>query len=806
MTTLGSATTEIGAVYLADEVIVNRLGSTGRQSVDMFAQQIWARIGGPAYETLTELAADLLWDAGALGTVWGDTEENGIYRKDGATGAGDWVWIGDLPVGAVSAARISEAVEAEASDRRAGDLALIAALSAAGLVFADLASGMDATADGGTFVVAETDGDGVSIYQRVGGVAVFLTKIRPDAELAKAWATGTEPGGVGTKSAREYAADALQVAADVATVPSVTALGAIDSADPSGRAVYAPALVTSMQSYLRNGVTLRALLGGLYNPANDGAGTLSGFISELAPAGITITDPDRLTVLCEEPVRIESGMRLNLSGTYFSKGFSATSAAASGLFSRAIWGTATDDFDLRGFTVGPASPTQTGKLFALLGDRWRVSDVHIDGYYGGQAFVFGGNEFSMSNITGGTDSTTFGTGFMRCLGGRNGLIQNVRNARAGDDLFQFVPIGAAADPYYGADIDNIWYIGCTGVSHSARVMIAALESDESGTVTSTIKNSGWIACGGKSGNRALCILNTDGDQGARQIDNISAIGCHVDGSDDDGAATYLAEISANAAGGVGRVNIDKTRIEKNVKATGFYVGFSGHDGGVLSLRDSIVEGESSAISTGTSGNGEIVIDGGRLSVVDQGGGHGAGMVVADNGAARITAANVEITGIASTKAAFRANHSSARHYLRGVTAKKASGAVSTRMSSNIAGSLVYVEDPRGDYDELDTGGYVRLNPMPGSGNVVLRFSTAQTLSAAYIGKTNNMQSGSAITLTVPTNAVDPLPIGVVIPFVVLGTGSVTLAGSVTFKGATSFASNSWFTLEKVSTDTWMVRS
>jgi len=612
------------------------------------------------------------------------------------------------------------------------------------------------------------------------------------------------------------AAEAAQAGAEAAvaelpSVPSVTSLGATDSADPSGREVYAAALVTSMQSYKRYGVTLRALLGGLYDPANDAAATLSGFIAELAPAGITITDPDRLTVLCEEPVRLVDGLKMHLGGTYFRKGYSATSAAGDALFGRATWGTMTNDFDLRGFSVGAASATQTGKLFALLGDRWNVSDIHIDGYWGGQAFVFGGNDFSIRDVSGGTESTTFGTGFMRCLGGSNGLIQNVKDAKSGDDLFQFVPIGAAADPYYGADIDNIWYIGCTGQSHSGRVMIAALESDEAGVITSKIRNSGWIACGGKSGNRALCILNTDGNQGARQIDNISAIGCRVDGSEDAGAATYLAEISTNVSGGVGRVNIDKCVIEKNPKATGFYVGFSAHEGGMLSLRDSVVEGEVSAIATGTSGYGEIVIDGGRLSVINQGGGHGAGMVVADNGAARITARNVEATGVASTKSAFRTNHAAARHDLRGVTVRKAAGATSTRVSSNIAGATVYIEDPRGDYDELENGGYARLNPMPGKISYnVLRAGTAQTLSAAYIGKLNKLQSASPITLTIPANATDPIQAGVWIDFVVPGAGAVTIspAGGVTIQGATSIASGGWFSMMKLGDggDAWTVRS
>ena len=81
----------------------------------------------------------------------------------------------------------------------------------------------------------------------------------------------------------------------------------------------------------------------------------------------------------------------------------------------------------------------------------------------------------------------------------------------------------------------------------------------------------------------------------------------------------------------------------------------------------------------------------------------------------------------------------------------------------------------------------------------MRAGTAQTLSAAYIGKLNKLQSASPITLTIPANATDPIQAGVWIDFVVPGAGAVTIspAGGVTIQGATSIASGGWFSMMKL---------
>jgi hypothetical protein len=52
-----------------------------------------------SYETRAQLFADLAWTAGKTGRVFGDatTAYRGVYKKSGASGAGSWTKIGELP-------------------------------------------------------------------------------------------------------------------------------------------------------------------------------------------------------------------------------------------------------------------------------------------------------------------------------------------------------------------------------------------------------------------------------------------------------------------------------------------------------------------------------------------------------------------------------------------------------------------------------------------------------------------------------------------------------------------------------------
>lgn len=89
--------------------------------------------------------------------------------------------------------------------------------------------------------------------------------------------------------------------------------------------------------------------------------------------------------------------------------------------------------------------------------------------------------------------------------------------------------------------------------------------------------------------------------------------------------------------------------------------------------------------------------------------------------------------------------------------------------------------------------------------------TTYTLVAADAGKLVTLTNGSAITLTVPTNASVAFPVGTVIALAQLGAGLVSIAGAsgVTINGTTPGADDltgQWATasLTKLATDTWLL--
>lgn len=89
--------------------------------------------------------------------------------------------------------------------------------------------------------------------------------------------------------------------------------------------------------------------------------------------------------------------------------------------------------------------------------------------------------------------------------------------------------------------------------------------------------------------------------------------------------------------------------------------------------------------------------------------------------------------------------------------------------------------------------------------------TTYTLVAADAGKLVTLTNGSAITLTVPTNASVAFPVGTVIALAQLGAGLVSIAGAsgVTINGTTPGADDltgQWGTasLTKLATDTWLL--
>lgn len=107
--TAGVRTTDLPSAQIVDSLVANRDGTTVRIDVDRLVALV-AAIMGPTYQTRALLFADLAWPAGAIGYVRGDSTPafNGVYKKAGASGAGNWSRIGDLPSGAVEAGQLAD--------------------------------------------------------------------------------------------------------------------------------------------------------------------------------------------------------------------------------------------------------------------------------------------------------------------------------------------------------------------------------------------------------------------------------------------------------------------------------------------------------------------------------------------------------------------------------------------------------------------------------------------------------------------------------------------------------------------------
>lgn len=104
----GVTTSNLSTSSLVDSLVGEYAGNTVRILTERLVALLMARLG-PTYAMRAELFADLDWPDGVVGYVSGDptADYNGIYRKDGATGAGSWTRVGDLPTSAVEAAQIT---------------------------------------------------------------------------------------------------------------------------------------------------------------------------------------------------------------------------------------------------------------------------------------------------------------------------------------------------------------------------------------------------------------------------------------------------------------------------------------------------------------------------------------------------------------------------------------------------------------------------------------------------------------------------------------------------------------------------
>jgi len=109
----GVTTPNLPTANLIDDLIGNAGGNTVRILPARLAAMLQT-FQGPSYATLAQLAADRSWPAGTLAAVWNDGAENGVYRKSGNPGAGNWSRIGDLPMSSFGADVLAQKADTSA--------------------------------------------------------------------------------------------------------------------------------------------------------------------------------------------------------------------------------------------------------------------------------------------------------------------------------------------------------------------------------------------------------------------------------------------------------------------------------------------------------------------------------------------------------------------------------------------------------------------------------------------------------------------------------------------------------------------
>ncbi|WP_275789676.1 hypothetical protein [Pararhizobium gei] len=94
----GVRTTEWDNLLLADTLLANRNDTSGQITTARLAAQLSA-IFGPTVGLATDLATEdgLAWDEDTIAKVVADGSQNGVWKKNGPAGAGNWTKIGPLP-------------------------------------------------------------------------------------------------------------------------------------------------------------------------------------------------------------------------------------------------------------------------------------------------------------------------------------------------------------------------------------------------------------------------------------------------------------------------------------------------------------------------------------------------------------------------------------------------------------------------------------------------------------------------------------------------------------------------------------
>jgi hypothetical protein len=404
--------------------------------------------------------------------------------------------------------------------------------------------GLAATADGQLFAVAA--GGSIAIYRRFGGAAVLVRS-----------------------------------ASQEAPAPAVT---------PS-----APALIASSQALGVQGLTLRAVIGRRYALSADAGALLTDRLGDLAAQGIKVRNDEAVEMSFASPFYVPDGLDIDWGPATAWKEYSGGPMVETRNYSA---GAVFADVRWQGGTFRRRPGTGWGQMMRVIGKNCTFERVHVLDYAGGQGWLWGGVDFTLRDcvtITGQTDpAMTGGDGAYRCLRADRCLGIGLRG-ESRDDVFQFVPFENAAptSPLYALSCEDSSYVGCTGVSHDAR-LIAVVAGDrdvDALPLPSRLRRLHFSGVSGRA-EEGIIIAHMHSDGTPSLLDDVTLSGCRVVVP---GEGSYGARIlgTTGVVGAVGRVSLAQTSIIAPLRDTGIFIRA---DGGITSLDRCHITGDKLAVS------------------------------------------------------------------------------------------------------------------------------------------------------------------------------------------------------------------
>lgn len=559
----------------------------------------------------------------------------------------------------------------------------------------------------------------------VGGRVVILSE--PGDEAVEVLETTTAAGLAATTNGQLFAVASGGSIAIYRNFggSAVLARGNFQTAPVPAVAPAAPAIVASAQALRTGGVPLKLALSRSYSSGNDAAATLNARLPELAAEGLTVVDPDGMTVRCTEPLRPVSRMRMDFGhSTAIIRGISGT-GTNEGLFCPEDLSEQVSDLYIRGARWIAETP---GVMWSIWAHDSVFDSVWIEEFSQGAALIWGGDRTTfISPRVFSNAAAVFGVDTCRYFGGTGSAVHGGYFS-GGDDGFAVSPVTNPSSPRYNQAVDQFLISNTRAFSRGARAFFIGVAGD----ATAPVRNV-QVQGGAGSGPQGAIVILTNAVTGAapRQLDRIMVSHFEVRTTEAAPDLGYAAAITATTDGTIGQVDFDGVTIRDSANDVGIQLAAAGS---VFNLRNSNIEGRRHGLQIAKGGvirsNSRIASTGvDAVSPINIFAGAGAPEIYLDG--------TPHLDGVGTGYGAIRsAVGSGARVYGGQVRMTKAPGATDTRAASSGPDASIRLDGVQGDIDEPGVFGAAAL-----SGGIVNASGSSLATVPVVIATSANLSLG-----------------------------------------------------------------